>query len=764
MSQNNTERRAVKVYGIVQGVGFRPFIYQMAQRLGLAGWVRNTSAGVEIEAEGAPERLDAFEAAITDEAPTAARVERVTSEPMPLQGEADFSIRQSQPRPGRYQLISPDLASCAECQREIFDPQNRRYRYPFTNCTNCGPRFTIIKDIPYDRPLTTMSRFTMCPDCRGEYEDPANRRFHAQPNACPVCGPRLELTDNKGNAVEGDPLAVAAALLQQGKILAVKGLGGFLLACDATNNGAVSLLRERKRRPDKPFAVMLRDLDQAGEYCYVSPEEEALLVSPASPIVLLKIRPGKALAPGVAPKLRQLGVMLPYTPLHHLLMQDTGLPLVMTSGNLSEEPIATGNEEALARLGGIADYFLMHNRDIFVGYDDSVVMVAGGEMRLVRRARGYAPNPIPLGFSAPQMQACGAELKSAFCLTRDNYAFLSQHIGDLENAETLEHYEELIEVYKRLFRITPEVLACDLHPDYLSTRYAREQVEKYNLKLVQAQHHHAHIASLLAETGEAGPVIGIALDGTGLGSDGFIWGGEVMLADLMGFRRLAHLEYLPLPGGDAATKKPYRIAVAYLYTLLGQEGLEAARRILNPDPEELELIRAQLDRRINSPLTSSAGRLFDAVSALLGVCPETSYEAQAAIELEMAAGDIAPDDERIYPFEIDAQDGMGVIRLAPLFRAILADMKAKVSAGIIAARFHYSLADMIAEVALKKSCETGVNTAGISGGCFQNRLLLELTVQALRARGLKVLSHRQVPCNDGCIALGQAAIAAHALL
>jgi len=756
-----TQSGHIKVFGIVQGVGFRPFIYQLAKHYELCGWVRNTSGCVEIEAEGSVPAIESFARDIESKAPPAAHIQRLELEILPPRGLDGFHIIESLSRLGEYQLISPDLSTCVDCQREIFDPTDRRYRYPFTNCTNCGPRFTIIKDIPYDRPLTTMHSFVMCSACQQEYYDPANRRFHAQPNACPVCGPQLKLVNAHGDELPIDPLSQTTQLLQEGNIVAIKGLGGFLLACDATNQDAVLLLRMRKQRPSRPFAVMLKSLDEVRRYCVVSSTEEALLSSPAAPIVLLRMQ-GLALAPAVAPGIGYLGVMLPYTPLHHLLMQETNRPLVMTSGNLSEEPIASDNIEAMKRLNTIADYFLLHDRDIYVRYDDSVAMCPGDKPVLVRRARGYAPHPIKLNINSPAILACGAGLKSTFCLTRDNNAFLSQHIGDLENSATLASYEELVELYKGLFRISPEIIACDLHPDYLSTQYARDSAAHTNQELIQVQHHHAHIASLLAEHRRSEPIIGVAFDGTGLGTDGAIWGGEFLRADLNGFQRLGHLEYVPLPGGDVATNRPYRIAAAYLYYLLGEYGLITAAKLGDIDQIELEIIKTQIDRHLNAPFTSSAGRLFDAVSAILGIRTVIDYEAQAAIELEMAATSSAICEEYAYPFGVTDAEGNTIIRLAPLFSAIMADIDAGRHPAEIARRFHYSMATMIAGVCRELGSKTGISTVGLSGGCFQNRLFLEMTTVALAREGLGVLTHQQVPPGDGGIALGQAAVAAEA--
>ncbi len=755
------QRYIIRVSGVVQGVGFRPFIYQLATEHGLYGWVRNTSGYVEIEIEGKTSSLDKFVSDISLKAPPAARIEKVSVQEDKTFGYSRFEILQSQSHTGEYQLISPDLATCSECVSEIMNPDDRRYRYAFTNCTNCGPRFTIIEDIPYDRKFTTMEKFKMCPQCQAEYDDPFNRRFHAQPNACPVCGPQLQLVQNDGVVVADDePISAAVKLLREGKIVAIKGLGGFLLACDATNDKTVKLLRRRKVRPSKPFAVMVKDVGEAMRYCYVSEGECALLMSTQSPIVLLKMKEDGFLAPSVAPCLKYLGILLPYTPLHHLLMREVGIPLVMTSGNLSEEPIAKDNEEALRRLSGIADYFLWHNRDIYVRYDDSVAVVVDGETRLARRARGYAPYPVHLPFNSSPILACGAEMKGAFCLTRDDHGFVSQHIGDMENAETLEHFQNTVDIYKRLFRINPRIIAHDIHPDYLSTRYALELSEnEHELKLCPVQHHHAHIASCMAENGIEEPVLGVSMDGTGYGLDGHIWGGEFLLADYKKFTRLAHLEYLPLPGGDAATKKPLRIAAAYLYYLLGEKTLADSGLSGRINDDELSLLKQQIDRKINSPLTSSCGRLFDAVSALIGVRDSIDYEAQAAIELEMIATDFKPSSDALYPFDIEDNNGEKIIRLGGLFDAILSDIKQNKSKAEIAYRFHISLARTIACLCSKLSDETGIKIVALSGGVFQNRLLLHLVLEALQERNLITLSHKQVPTNDGGIALGQAAIA-----
>ncbi|HJX37182.1 MAG TPA: carbamoyltransferase HypF [Anaerolineae bacterium] len=749
--------KKIHVTGVVQGVGFRPFVFQLAQALGLTGWVANTSAGVDIEVEGLPEALLQFLRGLETKAPPLARIERVTATDGPSNGYQQFEIRRSVAQEGEYQLISPDMATCPDCLRELLDPADRRYRYPFTNCTNCGPRFTIIEDIPYDRPLTTMRDFVMCPDCQREYDDPLDRRFHAQPNACPVCGPRLTLADEDGVPISvGDEISAVVRLLVEGHVLAIKGLGGFHLACDATSETALRRLRERKGRSAKPMAVMIATIDETKSHCLVSPEEERLLTSSQCPIVLLRWKGESGVCRLVAPGHRYLGVMLPYTPLHHVLLREIGRPLVMTSGNFSEEPIAINNEEAVSRLKGIADYFLLHNRDIYARYDDSVWMVAGHRPQPLRRSRGYAPFPISLPSRARQVLACGTELKNTFCATKDRYAFLSQHIGDLENLETLEHFEISIDLYRRLFRLEPEVVAYDLHPDYLATRYARGL--ETSAELVPVQHHHAHVVSCMVDNGVEEPVIGVALDGTGYGTDGQIWGGEFLVADYRGFRRVGHLEYVPLPGGEAAIRRPYRMAVAHLYSLLGDEGLQSAVRYLGDlDAHELEIIRQQIDGSINTPLTSSCGRLFDAVAALLGFGGETSYEGQAASELEMRAYD--GDGGEGYPFTIAESEPALTIQLSAPWQAILDDLAAGVPGGTIALRFHNTVARMVVEMCRRVAEETGLEKVALSGGCFQNRLLLAGTEKGLEEAGFEVLTHHQVPCNDGGVSLGQAVIA-----
>jgi hydrogenase maturation protein HypF len=749
----------IRVRGVVQGVGFRPFVYRLAHHYRLNGWVRNTSGSVDIEVEGAEKAVRNFLSDLEGKAPPVARIESIEATFHTPRGYTEFQIEPSLSRGGQYQLLSPDIATCDDCKEEIFSSDDRRFGYPFTNCTNCGPRFTIIEDIPYDRPKTTMRKFKMCPRCRREYDDPLDRRFHAQPNACPDCGPSLELVDSEGRTVESkDVIRKASKLLKEGKILAVKGLGGFQLACDATSHGAINTLRDRKRRPSKPLAVMIGDIKEIERHCLVSKEEKKLLESPQCPIVLLRWKKGSSISSAVAPNLKYLGVMLPYTPLHHLLLKESGLPLVMTSGNLSEEPIASDNDEALRRLRGIADYFLLHNRDIYARYDDSVYMVEDGQPMAVRRARGYAPYPVFLPFKAKQILACGAEDKNTFCLTRDEHAFLSQHIGDMENEETLEHFENTIQLYKKLFRVEPEIIAYDMHPEYLATKYALEAGASSSLKLVPVQHHHAHIAGCLAENGVKDRVIGVAFDGTGYGTDGTLWGGEFLLADWKDFRRVGHFEYVPLPGGAAAIKKPYRLALSYLYTLLGEDFSLEGLPLGDIKAAEIEIIKQQLKRKINSPLTSSAGRLFDAVSALAGVRGEIDYEAQAAIELEMLAPDKI-DKAGSYPLSIEVEGGMRVVKLKELLAGVVEDVRNKVPTPEISLKFHYTMAEIVAEMCKLIAKDSGIKRVGLSGGVFQNRLLLELATAALRREGFEVLTHRLVPANDGGISLGQAVVA-----
>ncbi|MCZ2097585.1 MAG: carbamoyltransferase HypF [Anaerolineae bacterium] len=760
--------RHIHVSGVVQGVGFRPFIYGLAQRHALTGWVMNTSSGVEIEVQGDAAALDAFAAAITAEAPPLSRIDRVTVAPSAANGCATFEIRRSAAQPGVYQPISPDVATCEACLAEVFDPANRRYRYAFTNCTHCGPRFTIIRDIPYDRPATTMAAFEMCPDCRAEYENPLDRRFHAQPNACPVCGPKLAIAPSAAHplanwdALPADPIEAARSLLRQGRIVAIKGLGGYHLACDATHAEAVRTLRARKGRAAKPFAVMAADLDAARRLCDLDAASEQALTVRERPIVLLPWRAGSPIAPEVAPGLRELGVMLPYTPLHYLLLEraaDFPPALVMTSGNFSEEPIATDDADALARLAPLCDAFLLHDRPIHIRCDDSVVRPMRGRIVPLRRSRGYAPYPVPLPFDAPPLLATGAEMKNTFCVARDRSAFMSQHIGELGNYDARRSFERSVEHLSRLYRVEPKIVAHDAHPDYAATRYALARPEPK----IAVQHHHAHLASCLAEhrvpPGEA--AIGVIFDGTGLGPDGAIWGGEVLIGGYDGYARCAHLRYIPLPGGDAATLRPYRVALAHLWAAgIAWDGDLAPMAAIS-EPERA-ILAQQLEKRLNAPSTSSMGRLFDAAASLAGVLHEVTYEAQAAIWLEAQAD---PDERGTYPFDIVPGDAGGLLALdpAPALRALIADRRAGVGVSAIAARFHNGVAALIRDVCTLARERTGSNTVALSGGVFQNKLLLERAAALLDAAGFRVLTHELVPANDGGLALGQAAIAAYAV-
>jgi hydrogenase maturation protein HypF len=773
MSTSKPSARYIHITGVVQGVGFRPFVYNLATDLDLVGWVLNSSSGVEIEALGPPGVLETFVERLESCAPPLARIEsvavkRIEASGVELPNPDGFAIRHSEAKPGGFQPISPDIAVCDDCLRELFDPDDRRYRYPFINCTNCGPRFTIIKDIPYDRPKTTMAPFKMCPDCQAEYDDPTNRRFHAQPNACPVCGPRVWLVSDPGidlGGKEDEAIRQTRELLKSGAIVAVKGLGGFHLACDATNPRAVDKLRERKGRVDKPFALMAFDLKTVQQFCHVGAVEQELLTSRERPIVLLREWADSLIAPSVAPGNEDLGVMLPYTPLHYLLLEPSdGFPaaLVMTSGNYSEEPIATGNEEARERLGELADAFLLHDREIHARCDDSVTRIFEGKELPARRSRGYAPYPIHLPFAVDQVLAVGAELKNTFCLTRDRYGFLSQHVGDMENYETLRFFEQMVEQLARTFRIDPEIVACDMHPGYLASKYAHRLVsgssndlglETSNLRLIKTQHHHAQVASCMAEHGLTGerPVIGVAFDGTGYGTDGAIWGGEFLIMDYASFRRAAHLKYVPLPGGDAAIRRPYRTALAHLWAA-GVDWDKDLPSVAAASPEERTILAQQLERRVNTVQTSSSGRLFDAVSSLAGVRQEINYEAQAAIELEAL---VEEDVKEAYEFAVEE-----AIDSAPLIRAVVSDVKSGVPSGVIAAKFHNGMAAMIRDVCVRLREESDLNEVVLSGGVFQNVALLERVLPLLRVSGFTVYTHHLVPPNDGGLSLGQAMIAA----
>ncbi len=761
------ERREISVRGIVQGVGFRPFVYALARRHGLSGLVRNDAEGVHIEAEGPPEELELFLREIREEAPPLAVVEAVGWRPLAVLGERGFRIEESREGVRLRALISPDVATCEECLAEMLDPADRRYRYPFTNCTNCGPRFTITRQVPYDRATTTMASFEMCPECRREYDDPSDRRFHAQPNACPVCGPRVRLLDGRlGRELSvrpEDPVGRAAQMLRGRAILAIKGLGGYHLACDPFDARAVGKLRGRKVRQDKPFALMARDLEQARELCRVSLEEGALLASPARPIVLLERREGDGVAEEVAPRQKTLGVMLAYAPLHHLLLRDAGIPLVMTSGNRSDEPIAYRDGEALELLGDIADYFLVHDRPIHMRCDDSVARVVGGQPYPIRRSRGYAPAPLRLAEDLGRHTlACGGELKNTFGVAKDRHIFLSHHIGDLKNYETLRSFREGVEHYCRLFDVRPELIAYDLHPEYLSTKYARD-LEDAGLPAVGVQHHHAHVASCLADNERPGEerVVGVALDGTGYGTDGAVWGGEFFEGSVReGFARRAYLEYAPMPGGTAAIREPWRVALAHLITLYGDdETLRLPLTLVRRAGEQnVRLISRLVEHGLNTPPTSSAGRLFDAVAALVGVpgSVRTTYEGQAAVELELAAAGFA---SRGYPFRLRSEGEGWVVETRSIVGEVVEDLLAGRDAAEISARFHRTMAEVVVAGCERIRETGGASAVALSGGTFQNGLLMEQVVELLTGKGFTVYRHRRVPANDGGLALGQAVLA-----
>jgi hydrogenase maturation protein HypF len=744
-------RSRIRVEGVVQGVGFRPYVYSLAIRYGLAGLVGNDTTGVFIEVEGGSRALAAFRAALPREAPPQAVIERVTAHDVAAVGDTEFVIVTSVAAGARQTLISPDTATCPDCLRELFDPGDRRYRYPFINCTNCGPRFTIIRDVPYDRPLTTMADFPLCDACAREYDDPTNRRFHAQPVCCAQCGPTLRVIERDGTTLPGDPISVTAGLLSDGAVLAIKGLGGYHLAADAESDAAVKALRTRKHRADKPFALMVPDLEAAHALCQIEAAEADVLTCPSRPIVMLRRRAGARVAAAVAPDNRFLGLMLPYTPLHHLLARQFGRPFVLTSGNVSDEPIAYDDAEAFAHLSGIADAFLTHDRSIHTRTDDSVIRVWHGRDYPIRRSRGYVPRPLtmPVTFRRPVL-ACGAELKNTFCVAKDRHAFVSHHIGDLENYETYRSFTEGIAHFQRLFDIRPQLVVHDLHPEYLSTKYA-QQLD--GVELLGVQHHHAHVAACLVDNGAAGPAIGVAFDGLGYGTDNTIWGGEFLVADLVSFERHGHLSYVPLPGGAAAIRQPWRMAAAYLDAAYGgaPPELDVQRRNTTRWSTVVSLARTG----VNSPLTSSAGRLFDAVAAILGVRDDINYEGQAAVELEQLAD---PDESTAYladltsthPFEVD---GGGFVR------AVAEDLDAGVRPYTIAARFHRGVAEAIASGVDRVRELTGLRTVALSGGVFQNAVLLDATAHLLERRGLRVLTHHRVPTNDGGISLGQAAIA-----
>ena len=870
VKKDNILRQRINVKGVVQGVGFRPFIYRLAKENKLYGWVLNSSEGVIIEVEGESKNLNLFIKNIKEKAPPLAKIDELSLEELEPVYYKKFEIKRSIKKKGKYQLVSPDIATCEDCLNELFDKNDRRYLYPFINCTNCGPRFTIIKDMPYDRPKTTMSKFIMCEDCQKEYDNPLSRRFHAQPNACPICGPHLWLADSKGELVNDiNPVNEASNLLKNKMIIGVKGLGGFQLACDATSYKAVKKLREKKKRPAKPFAVMVRDIDQVKEICFVNEDEEKLLISSQKPIVLLRKKKESILdyknknmnknkndnknvvenknknevknentnvkgnkntnknaitiCEQVAPNNNYLGVMIPYTPLHHLLLRSFNKPLVMTSGNISEEPIAIENDEAIKRLKHIVDFFLLHDRDIYARYDDSVTKIFDEKVQMLRRARGYCPYPIKLGYNSKKILAVGPHLKNTFCLTEGENAFVSQHIGDLENLETMNHFTSSLSTYRNLFKIEPEIITYDMHPRYLSTQFAQRIEKKVKIAV---QHHHAHIASVMAENHLRGKVIGVSFDGTGFGPDGTIWGGEFLIADEYGFERVAHFHQVLMPGSEKAIERPYRMAISYLYevyknkifkhrneenknnykqlikeNLKNKENTESLKKlmqsklnnkqsfILTEDQKseiynllkrdlkkyfnganevcsdtELKVIINQLITRFNSPLTSSCGRLFDAVSSLLSISQHNYYEGQAAIELEMVSDESVLES---YPFVLRREFNNGfiseiiVIDTLPIIGGIITDKQKGYNPSYISAKFHNTIIAIISKICEIMYKKFNIKKVALSGGVFQNNIILNKSFGILREKGFAVFTNFQVPVNDGGISLGQAFIAHH---
>ena len=731
----------VKIKGIVQGVGFRPFIHRLVRERGLKGTIRNTSSGVTMELEGEGEAIRRFLTALPTEAPPLAVIESITSREIPVKGFETFTIVGSERQNERNTLISPDISICADCLRELRDPADRRYRYPFINCTNCGPRFTIIEDVPYDRPKTSMKAFPMCPNCEREYHDIENRRYHAQPDCCPVCGPEVSFLDAAGSAVTGDAIELARSALKAGKIIAVKGLGGFHLACRCDEPAIAAELRRRKQRDEKPFAVMCRDAEAARKICLVSTAEERILTGARKPIVLLKKR-----CDGYEHLSENgyLGVMLPYTPLHVLLFGDDIDMLIMTSANLSDTPIQKDNEEAVEALRGIADGFLLHNRVIQTRCDDSLCWVLDGHEYFARRSRGYVPQPVTVPQLHGHLLACGAEQKASFCAGKGEHAFLSQHIGDLKNLETLEHYEKQIRHFERLFDIHPEMLVCDLHPDYLSTRYAQERAEREKIPLRQVQHHHAHMASCMADNGLSGPCIGLIWDGTGLGTDGTSWGAECLAGDYTGFRRLGSILPIPLIGGDRAVKEPYRVAFALLQAAgCETDGIRDAVRL-----------EKQLKAGLNCPRSSGMGRLFDGGAAILGIRELCNYEGQAAILLEAAAGESG---EHFPVCFVPDENDTELLRFdwRPMIRALAAERQAGAAVPVLAAKFMNTLIEMAAEQASTAAGKTGIRQVVLSGGSFQNQYVMQRLPNRLKRRGLEVYHHRRVSCNDEGLSLGQ---------
>ncbi|MCP4115223.1 MAG: carbamoyltransferase HypF [Desulfobacteraceae bacterium] len=751
----------IEIQGVVQGVGFRPFVFQLAKQYGFRGEVLNTPQGVTLTLEGDPEKIDPCCREIRENCPPLATVTSIDARPVEARGYEDFRIvTSSAVDASRSALIPPDVCVCRDCLDEMNDPANRRFGYPFINCTNCGPRYTIIQDVPYDRAKTSMSVFPMCPECRKEYDDPEDRRFHAQPNACERCGPGVVLVDNRGVSLDGEePIQAAGRLLKQGAIVGVKGLGGFHLAANAFDPAAVEALRTRKKRPDKPFALMAGDIELIRPHVKISEPEEALLTSLHRPIVLLEKHEAPdtdrvPLARAVSFNNRRLGVMLPYTPLHHLLLENGPGILVMTSGNRSGEPLSIDNDDALDAFADIADYFLLHNRDIYFRADDSIVQYQDGT-RFLRRSRGYAPLPVMLKKKFPPMLACGGGLKSTVCLVKENRAFLSQHIGDLDNQKTFGFYKKSVEHLENILDIEPGIVAHDLHPGYMSTGFAGDQ---QGVETVAVQHHHAHAVSCMAENGLEEEVIAITLDGTGLGTDNTIWGGEILTCTEEGFERQAHLTQVPMPGSDAAVKEPWRMGISWLYHAMGADFLDLDIPFVRGiDPSKIEFLIRMMDKGLNSPMTSSCGRLFDAVAAITGIRNRVSYEGQAAMELEAVSG---PMPEKGYGVDMATNEsGMVTMDFSPCLQRVVADLGDGEPISAVGGRFHRTVVQSFVEAASRVRERTRISKAVLSGGVFNNRTILGGISLGLEQREFTVYTHTRVPCGDGGISLGQAVIA-----
>ena len=751
-----TKRIRCLFKGIVQGVGFRPFVFRTAMQYGLTGFVLNTIDGVTTEVQGPDCALQEFLSHINNNAPPLSEITGQTCSEIKTLDESDFKILESRSRGDLDACSPPDIATCDDCLRELFDPLDRRYRYPFINCTNCGPRLTIVTDLPYDRDRTAMACFPLCPACKKEYDNPADRRFHAEPNACPVCGPRVRLLDAFGKeCLCDDPVVEAIDRLKQGLSIAIKGLGGFHLAVDAKNDAAVQRLRQQKCRDAKPLAIMVRDLNMAREIVETGTQEERLLASPQRPIVLLPKKNTRVLSELVAPHMSRLGVMLAYTPLQHLLLEYNFTALVMTSANRTEEPICTGNREAVERLQGIADFFLVHNRDILVRCDDSIAMVASGKPRLMRRARGFVPRPVMLARKHPAVLALGPHLKSTVCIIKDNQAFLSPHIGDMETPQARDFFHENIKLLKKITDCSPGIVACDLHPGYFSTSVANDMQD---IRVVQVQHHHAHIASCMAENGISGKVIGLAMDGTGYGSDGTIWGGEFLVADETDFVRAGYIRQFMLPGAEKAIRQPWRIGASLLRESLGHKWQDiACKLLLEPQPGQYKLLEKMFVSQINCPFTSSLGRLFDGVSALLGIRSTVNFEGQAAMELEAVADS---SDVTAFPYKIENNENTLTLNYFPSIKELITQRLKGVQSPALAASFHATLIHSFIEMTVRIRSASGINRAVLSGGCFQNRLLLEGCIAGLMKADFTIYSHHLIPTNDGGVSLGQAFVAA----